>query len=216
MLIPLTQTAEVVCLFFAFRYLKKSKGSFWGSLRWFMLFTVLVEIAGHTLLTMNIPNHWLYNLYLPVEMLFKYYLLYRICDAYFQVKYLALPFILLFGILYIYESVLSGFKEYSVWSNSVASVGILAMCCSYFYYFLKKEEYVDIYQHAPFWLVTALFFFYLGGTACNIFFKYLADIYAKQHIPIRYIIYTLLNFIFYGCWSYSFVCRYREKTSSSS
>jgi hypothetical protein len=26
----------------------------------------------------------------------------------------------------------------------------------------------------------------------------------------------LLNFIFYGCWSYSFVCRYREKTSSSS
>ncbi|NCI47820.1 hypothetical protein GWC94_14280 [Sediminibacterium sp. WSJ-3] len=181
-----------------------------------MLFTVMVEIAGHAMLSMNVPNHWLYNLYLPVEMLFKYYLLYKICNGYFPVKYLAVSFLALFGLLYAYEGIASGFNEYSVWSNSAASVGILTICCFYFYYFLKKEEYVDIYQHAPFWIVTALFFFYLGGTACNVFFKYLANIYEKQHIPVRYIIYTLLNFIFYGCWSYSFVCRYRQTTSSLS
>lgn len=216
MLFPFTQIAEIICLVIAFRFLTGEKGSFWNTFRWFMLVTVLVEIAGHTMLTMNIPNHWLYNLYLPVEMVFKYFILFRICERYFRVSYLVIPFMVLFWALYLYDSISAGFTEYGVRSNSVASVGILAICCSYFYYFLKKEEYVDIYQHAPFWIVTALFFFYLGGLACNVFFKYLASIYARHHIPIRYIIYTLLNFIFYGCWSYSFICRYRKTTSSSS
>ena len=152
---------------------------------------------------------------MPIEVLFKYFVLYRLCRDYFRVEYIVVPFLLAFTGLWVYESTDSHFEKYSVMANSVASVGILIISCLYFYHFLKKEEYVNIYEHAPFWIITALFFFYLGGTACNLFFNYLASIYIKQHIPVRYITFTLLNFIMYGCWSYSFLCKYRQAISSS-
>ena len=215
MLFPFSQIFEVVCLFFAFRYLTGTEKSFWKSFRWFLLVTVLLETAGFILQNTGGNNHWIYNLYLPIEVLFKFYVFYKLCKGYFKVQYWLLGFLAIFAILYLSESIDNGFREYSYVSNSVASVAIIILCCFYFYYFLKKEEYVNIYEHAPFWVITALFFFYLGTTACNIFFNYLASIYVKQHIPIRYITFTMLNFIMYGCWSYSFVCKYRQTISSS-
>ncbi|MBV9986967.1 MAG: hypothetical protein JO301_04775 [Chitinophagaceae bacterium] len=214
MLLPLGLVAEIVCMLFAFRFLAGEE-NYWGSFRWFMVFTVVVETIGYVLLMQGKVNHGLYNLYLPVEMFFKYYILYRLCRSYFRVTYWIIPFLVLFVALYIFEGITNHFDRYSVQSNSVAALGILIICVSYFYHFLKKDEYVNIYEHAPFWIITALFFFYLGGTACNLFFDYLADIYRKQHIPVRFIIFTILNFMLYGCWSYSFVCRYRRKISSS-
>jgi hypothetical protein len=32
----------------------------------------------------------------------------------------------------------------------------------------------------------------------------------------RYIVFTILNTILYSCWSYSFICRYFQRTSTSS
>jgi hypothetical protein len=215
MLFPFSQVFEIICLIIAFRYLGKVNNSFWGSFRWFLLFTVIVEITGYTMREKGINNHGLYNLYMPVESIFKYYVLYRLCRNYFRVEYWIIPFAVIFGILYLYESIDSGFSRYSYITNSVMSVSIVITCCLYFYYFLKKEEYVNVYLHAPFWIITSLFFFYLGSTACNIFFYYLSNIYATQHIPVRFIIFALLNFIMYGCWSYSFVCKYRQTISSS-
>ncbi len=216
MLLPVSQVSELICLFFAFRFLSGKKNDYWGSFIWFMSFTVIVEITAYIMLAKGLNNHWLYNLYLPVEILFKLYLLYKICSSYFKVLHWMLPFLLLFLGMYIYESTTSHFAKYSFMSNAIISVCILLVCCFYFYHFLKKEEYVNIYEHGPFWVVTALFFFYLGGTACNLFFYYLADIFVQTKFPIRYIIFAFLNIIFYGCWSYSFLCNYRQTRSSSS
>jgi MFS family permease len=215
MLFPFSQVFEVVCLIIAFLYLSVYRNSFWGSFRWFMLITVIVEIIGHTLQYRSIPNHWVYNLYMPIETFYKYYILYRLCRDYFRVERWLIPFSGIFLILYLYESINSDFSRYSYITNSVMSVSIVIVCCLYYYYFLKKEEYVNIYEHAPFWIITALFFFYLGSTACNVFWYYLSKIYADQQIPVRFIIFALLNFIMYGCWSYSFICKYRQTTSSS-
>jgi hypothetical protein len=215
MLFPFSQVFELICMIIAFRYLGAVKNSFWGSFRWFMLITVVVEITGHTISYYERSNHALYNLYMPVETFFKYYVLYRLCKDYFKAAYLVIPFAVIFSVLYLYESIASNFTSYSYIANSVMSISIVIICCLYYYYFLKKEEYVDIYKHAPFWIITPLFFFYLGSTFCNVFWSYLSNIYKSQHIPVRFIIFTLLNFIMYGSWSYSFICKYRQTISSS-
>jgi hypothetical protein len=31
----------------------------------------------------------------------------------------------------------------------------------------------------------------------------------------RYIVFSILNIILYSCWSYSFICRYFQRTSST-
>jgi len=215
MLFPFSQVFEIICLIIALRYLGRFGNTFWGSFRWFMLITVILEVTGHILRSRGINNHGLYNLYMPVETLFYYYVLYRLCRDYFKVAYWLIPFTGIFCILYLYESISTGFSRYSYITNSVMSVSVVIICCLYYYYFLKKEEYVNIYEHAPFWIITALFFFYLGSTACNVFWSYLSNIYATQQIPVRFIIFALLNFIMYGCWSYSFICKYRQTISSS-
>jgi hypothetical protein len=209
---PIGQSVEILCFLLAIRCFYRGERSYWKWFIWFMLITVIVEILGYTL---PIDNYWMYNLYLLVEIVFKFYVLYRICKPYFSVQYLALACLLVFVAFYLYESINSGFLQYSVQSNAIASIQILIICCCYYYYFLKKEEYVDIYKHAPFWVVTGLFFFYLGSSAANPFFNYLATINQKQGIPVRYIIMTVLSVILYGCWSYAFLCRYRKTTSSS-
>jgi hypothetical protein len=215
MFIPFGLIVEYVCMIFAFRYLAGEKNVLWSSFKWFMLLTVVVETVGYVLLVSDIVNHGMYNIYLPLETFFKFYILYLLCRDYFKVSYIVVPFLLLFSAIWIYDSVITDFTKYGVRSNSVASLGILVICCAYFYFFLKKEEYVNIYEHPPFWIITGLFFFNLGGMAVFVFFDYLASIYLKQHIPIRFIIFTLLNFMLYGCWSYSFLCRYRNKALSS-
>jgi len=215
MLFPFSQVFEIICLIIAIRFLQPVKSPFWRSFRWFMLITVLVEVTGHILRYYDINNHGIYNLYMPVEALYKYYVLYWLCRDYFKVEYWLIPFAGIFFILYLYESIDKNFSQYSYITNSVMSVSMVIVCCLYYYYFLKKEEYVNIYEHAPFWIITALFFFYLGSTACNVFWYYLTTIYKTQHIPVRFIIFALLNFIMYGCWSYSFICKYRQTISSS-
>lgn len=220
MLFPFGQIVEIICLFFAFRFLSGKSDSFWPYFKWFMLLTCAVEVYGYVSLIFSlgnkaISNHWMYNSYLLVEMVFKFYILYKICRNYFKSEFISIPFLIVFFVVYVLEGIENGFAKYNYISNSIASVGILICCCLYFYQFLKKEEYVDIYRHAPFWIIVGLFFFYLGSTACNVFFKILSQIWEQQHIPIRYIIFTLLTIVLYSCWSYAFLCKYRKPISSS-
>ncbi len=210
---PFNEVIEAVCLYMAFRFLSNEKLGYLRQFRWFMLLTVLVESAGFTIrLIYHLSNHWLYNLYLPIEISFISWVLYKVCIPYFKVKKVLIPGLVIAGGLYLFESLKSQFTEYSLLSNSVASLMIILICCLYFYYFLKKEEYVNIYKHYPFWLVTGLFFFYLGTSACNVFYDYLASINFKQNLPVRYMTFVVFNFILYSCWSYAFLCRYRQTT----
>ncbi|SJZ63600.1 hypothetical protein [Sediminibacterium ginsengisoli] len=213
---PFNEIIEIICLLFAFVCLTNQKAGFWQWFRWFLLFTVLVEISGGILRkSLHYDNHWLYNLYLPIETIFKGLVLYRLCRNYFNVKVWLIAAFASFSAIYLYESFTSGFREYSMIANNITSVSFIVISCLFFYYFLQKEEYVNIYMHPPFWVVAGLFLFYFGSTSCNIFYTYLADINARQNIPVRYFIFVVLNFIFYSCWSYSFLCKYRQTTSSS-
>ena len=69
---------------------------------------------------------------------------------------------------------------------------------------------------APFWWVNGTICFYFAGMACNIFFKYLVkDVTSDVSHSARYIVFSILNVILYACWSYSFICRYFQRTSTS-
>ena len=208
---PFSEVIESICMLLSFVYLSNGKVGYWSYFRWFMLFTVALELTGFTLyFVYHLNNHWLYNINLPIEFAFVSGVLYKICSPYFKVLVWLVPGFLLFTGFYLYESINSHFTLYSVISNNIASVIIIIISCFYFYHFLKKEEYVNIYQHPPFWIITGLFFFYFGSTACNVFYNYLASINLKQQIPVRFITFAILNFILYSCWIRAFLCKYRQ------
>lgn len=207
---------EAACFLFALFYLRTQKG-WWKNFIWFLGLSVLFETGGYFLyFVYHIQNHWLFNIFLPIEISFLCYVLYHICRNYFKIQWYLLVVLAGFFIMYLIESVQSKWTEYSGIANSFASVVIVLLCCLFYYFLLKGERYIHLNTYPQFWIISGLFVFYLGSIGVGLFVNQLAAIYIKSKIPIRYIIMLVLNFILYACWSYAFLCRYRQNISSSS
>jgi hypothetical protein len=203
--------AELSCLLFALFYLNKDK-SMWRLMVLFLLIIVSTEITGRQFTLVGISNQWLYNIYLLVEAGFVGFMFYKLLKIR---KAWMIAALFLFLVTFVVESYLKGFQHFLSVTNLLSSTLFVIFSLVYFYRLLQDEDHYDLILHPPFWWVTGCLFFYFGGTVCNIFFDYLSILKSSEiSYPLRYIIFSLLNFILYSCWSYSFLCRYRQRTSS--
>jgi len=206
---------ELVAFIISFFCLRSSKAGWYKHFIWFLLLVVITENTGFFLyFHFHMLNHWVYNLYLPVEIAFKSWLFYKVCKPYFNCKKIVVASLLIFYSVYVIEGWPHHYLKYNSITNSVFSVWLIVMCLLYFYYFLNDAEFVNIYQHPPFWIVIGLFFFYFVSTASNLFFDYISDLNKKSFRPFRYIIFLILDFLLYASWSYAFLCKRKEITST--
>jgi hypothetical protein len=183
----------------------------------FMGLTATVEWTGYIIFfRLGFENYWLYNAYLPLEISFLFYLLNSFNRNYVKLARWFIAAWLIFILLYLWESFYSQFREYSGYANLYASICIIIACFLFYYLLMRQPGYINLMEYAAFWIVSGLFFFYLGSVACNVFKSQLTLVYEKTGLPIRYIIMLVLNFLLYSCWSYAFLCRYRQKISSFS
>lgn len=212
MLYTTTIIVETICLIISLVFLNNEK-SWWKYFKWFLLLTVITEVcAYYWYFVLGKNNHWIFNFYLPIEVAFIFVVLSKFLKVYSR-RDLIIKFIV-FLISYIIESFVNHFREYSSVSNDIASVLIIIECCIYYYLLLRKSEYINITSDSSFWIVSGLFLFYFGSTASNLFQNQLVRLNAKTIVPVRYIIFLVLNFIMYACFSYAFICRSRHKISS--
>jgi hypothetical protein len=216
-LFSITPVITLLCFLVSLFCLRPGKAGWWRLFVYFMALTAAVEVTGYVLYVVvkQQDNQWLFNLYLPLEISFFFYVLYRLCRNYFR------PFIWLMGawiifmIIYLVESIGGAFEKYSFYANLFASVFIVAMAFIFYYSLMKQESHVELVKFPAFWIISGLFIFYLGNIGCTIFSKQLIAIYKKSGLPLRYIIFLMINFILYAFWSYAFLCRYQQKISSS-
>lgn len=203
---------ESICLSFALIYLRKSN-DWWVLFIPYLIIVLVTETYG-LFLIMHLKqanNYWVHNLYLPIYFCFIFFALFKIKNGLIKIKkwmYILPVFILA---SYFYESVLHHFHNLSIITYNIFNVFIVLICCNYYYYLLKNDHFIDLKKHAPFWIITGLFFFSFGSIS-YLFFDALSQINIKNGLPIRPIIFIILNFILYSCWSYAFLCRYRQKT----
>jgi uncharacterized membrane protein YfcA len=216
MIVPITVVEEIVCLSFSVVYLKNRKAGWWRNFIWFMLVTVLIEIAGW-ILSLYFPrkyNHWLYNIEMIIEVLFVTWVFYKILQPLFNSKPWLIAGLAVLFISYGVECVSRKFLTYNAFTDDLAAVFFVIASGAYFYFLLKSEEYVKLLEHPQFWVVAGIFFFYFGSTAVNLFFDDLMNVNIVRGFPVRLIIFPVVNAILYGCWSYSFRCRYLQTISS--
>jgi hypothetical protein len=210
---PFVVILELFCLISSILFLTDKIAGWWRYFIGFLLLTVSIETIAYLMVSSSPStksNHWLHNLFLPVEILCIGYALNKICESYFNSKLWLFTGLGAFSSLYLYESINSNFKEYSFAANATASFWIALVCCLYYYYLLKQDEYIAITKDVSFWIISGCFLFYFGTTACNLFYFYLQHINVEQNKPVRLIIFSVLNFILYSCWSYAFLCKYRK------
>jgi len=215
--ITVNTVSEFFCFAISLLCLYKDKDKAWRGFILFLLLTCMVETAGIYMRSLVKPNFMLYNIFLVIECAVLNYFFYHLFKAYHNLKVLLAGWFVTFLLFYFIELYKTHFKAYVSTSSTIMSVELILAGVYYYYRLLKEEKYRQLSKYAPFWWVNGTVCFYFAGIAGNLFFKYLLQ---EKGILIthtaRYIVFSILNVILYSCWSYSFICRHFQRTSSSS
>lgn len=210
-------TISVFCCFvIAALFLFKDKSSYWQLLIAYLLITCLIEIAGiHIRKIWHRPNYPVYNALTLIDGFVISTFFYYLYTSYVNIKRWIRAWLILFIGIFIGEMVSGQFGKFVYITTSVMSVAFVLAALYYYYLMLKDEKARQLWQDASFWWVNGALFYYFGSTACNLFFDYLAQVPTQVFsLSVRYIVFSILNIILYSCWSYSFLCRYRQRKSS--
>ncbi|WP_231458926.1 MULTISPECIES: hypothetical protein [unclassified Pedobacter] len=157
-------------------------------------------------------NIEVYNTYTLLEMSFIFYAFHHFLKEYIKIKKIILANYILILIIYFTHIFIYGYKAYNAVTVSVMSVFFVIYALLYFYLLLKDEKYIDLKFHPAFWWVGGTLIFYFGSTLAN-FFDDIIQTKILGNLNPRLLIYTTLNFFLYGFWSYSFICRARQRKS---
>lgn len=214
--IPFALFFEFLCAFSATRFLYSKQNGWWRHFIWFLTIVFIIDTTGYLFYLSRINNHWLYNIANFIFASFYTWVLYKINSTNKLMKRLLTGCQIIFSITYLFESIQSHFLEASRFSFIFNTIYIIIACCLYFYFLLKNDEYINLVKDASFWIISGLFFFELGSISLIIFSSYLVEINLKENINVSFAILNVVNFIFYGCWTYAFICKYRQTISSPS
>jgi hypothetical protein len=210
--------SEYLCFVISLFCLYRDKDKVWKGFILFLLLTCITETAGIYIRNELLkPNFMLYNIFLVIECTVLNLFFYHLVKTNDNGKKLLVAWLVLFLLFYFFELYTMHFKAYVSTSSTIMSVEIVLASIYFYYRLLKEEKFRQLSTYAPFWWVSGTICFYFAGMACNIFFKYLLQDATSPGVTYsaRYIVFSILNVILYACWSYSFICRYFQRTSSS-
>ena len=209
MLSALVLLIELMTLCVSIVCLRKSDG-WWLWFIPFLSLTVLVELLGF----MKTANHWIYNIYFLSDILFTSFIFVKIWKQLAERSWMIKLVAVLIVWAYFSELFERKLKVFYIHSYTFFSIAIVLFCFVYYYRLLRNTEYIELGIFPAFWIITGLFLFYFCSTASNFTFDILLSIRTSSNKPVRQWILLVLNIILYSCWSYAFICRYRQKILS--
>jgi hypothetical protein len=215
--ITINTGAEILCFLVGLICIVNDKSTAWRVLVAYQLITCLVEFTGIYFRHQHASNAPVYNIAIVAECVTVSYFFYYLLCPYFKPLKPLVAWLVLFVAIYVYELlVISHFKYFVDITASVMSVAFVLASLIYYYQEHKAHEYRALMSSPEFWWVNGTLFFYFGSTVSNIFFQYLAREDTTFYLTARYIIFNGLNVVLYACWSYAFICRYRQRNFSIS
>ena len=209
---------EFFCFLISLFCLYRDKDKAWKGFILFLMLTCVTEAAGiYVRYELLLPNFMVYNIFLVVECTVLNLFFYHLIKTNDNLKKLLVAWLVFFLTFYFYELYTLHFRGYVSTASTIMSVEIVLASIYFYYRLLKEEKFRKLSTYAPFWWVNGTICFYFAGMACNIFFKYLVQEHISPGVShsARYVVFSILNVILYACWSYSFICRYFQRTSTS-
>lgn len=197
---------EIICFVTALICLRKIKNNAWRGMIIYLFITCVAEITGHFLRVAHHKNAWVYNLLLIAEALFNSGLFGSILKQYLKARPLIIGGLVLTFAMYIFELISHGVFIFNDLTVIVMSVIFVVYSLYYYFLLIKDEHYIDLKRHASFWWVTGSLFYYFGGIASYLFYKFLAHINLGGH-NIMFTISFALSVLLYSCWIYAFICK---------
>jgi hypothetical protein len=205
---------EIVSLIASIVLLIRDKNNFWKIVMLYIAIALFFESYGSYLNARKIHNLWWFNLFIFLEAGFILYGLGHCLRKYINPRNL-----LLGGAVVIYGSyglsvILNGSEQYNILCVNVMSVLFTVYALYYYYLLLRDEHFIVLKNHPEFWWVTGVLFYYFGSTMANIF-DGMFSVRVFNWLPLRYLIYIVLNLILHSFWIYSFICRMKQRKLQS-
>jgi len=209
---------ELICFLISLYCLFNERNNFWKSFIFYLLIVYLVETSGVYLRTLKHNNSMLYTAFLVAECAMMSLFFYHLYEKYKSKAALTLyGWLAFFMVIFTLELSENRFAAFPYKTAAVMSVVFVFASCYFYLLVIKDEHFRQLGSYPSFWIVNGILFYYFGGTACNIFYDYLVHQQISPFgISVRYTIYNVLNILLYSCWSYAFICRYRQRNLSSS
>lgn len=208
--------AELICFSISLFCLFNEKNQYWKSFMYYMFLVCIVEMTGIYLTDIRIPNQNMYSVFLLVECGIISTFFYHLFSKYNHTSKPLFIWMAIFLIIFIMEAFVNNFHYFAYRTAAFISV-VFVIASLYFYLLIMRDEHFrKLSTYPDFWMVNGILFFYFGSTACNLFFEYLVqEKLITVNLSIRYPIFNILNILLYSCWSYAFICRYRQRRLSS-
>lgn len=203
---------EFACLLCGIIFLIKDKDRFWNIALMYIFIVCISEVTAKYFAKTYRHNSEIYNVHMLFEVSFISFAFNNLLKDYIEVKKWMLTIYLIILSVYITHAFIYGFSAYNALTVSIMSVVFVIYSLLYFYVLLKDENYIDLKFHPAFWWVGGTLIFYFGTTLAN-FFNDIIQIKILGNLNPRHVIYTTLNFFLYGFWTYSFICRARQRKS---
>jgi len=217
MIVLLNIAIQCACFIAACRYLRHDHERHWAAMPWYLAVVVVTEaLGGYFGSVLGIRNAPLYNVFMLIEGTFISYFIYRLCRHYgLRFVHWCLWLLLFIG-AYITELSLTGsFSSYATSTINLLSLSFLAGCVYYgAMMFRFGDVRISVYRHGPTVWMAAIAYFYSGTLTAGLLAGPLIELrIGVAGIPVYTVAHLLMNYFLYTLWIYTFMCRYRNRTS---
>jgi hypothetical protein len=201
---------ELSCFIIAAICVAQDKHMIWRSMFAFLLLTCFLEITGRIIGRRSGNNDWIYNLFIIAETAFTGAMYVHLLWRYTKNYKLHITLFAVLAVLYAYELSLHSFFVFNDITTAAMSVLFIGYGLYYYYLFIKDPGYLNLNTHPAFWWVAGSLFFYYGSSVISLYFA-IFKVENRELFTYRRYAFLCFNIIHYGLWSYSFICRYRQR-----
>lgn len=201
--------AEIIALLAALLLITNKRFGYWRLFPLYLAFVLLIEFGGYYYKIHRWPNYFFYNLLWLVQATFFAFLFYRFHTSK-RIKYLVFIVFGIFMLFFISEGIYRSFSDYFKYSRQFLSLFVVLFGCTFYYSIISNDSINTPLKFAPFWVVTGLFFYYLGSAAMFALYDKVSKIKLANDASFYSLVMGSLSAILYGTWIIAFVCRKRQ------
>ncbi|SFC08654.1 hypothetical protein SAMN05421747_10473 [Parapedobacter composti] len=144
---------------------------------YFLLFQFgyqLVASVYSFILTEHASNHFIFNLSLPINILYFGFLFHSLVQHRAKGNIVAIVTVLNLLFYFVNLFFIQGFTFFMTYSRTAMAVSLVLFSLLYFHGVITSDDghKTNPVRNASFWIVTAVFFFYLSSTLTTIFWNY--------------------------------------------
>lgn len=180
----------------------------------FLLATLIVELVGAYLPSINKPNVWLYNFFTVIEFCFYLFIISLVIKNNRGKKTIRIILVLYAIITIVNIIFIQKMKAFHTVTYALGCLLIVVVCIYYFLELFRNPKSVKLTNNPAFWICSGLLFFYCCGFPLYGLTNFISGI-SELIIKNFFAIIIILNIFLYSLFTIAFLCRLKIRKYTS-